>query len=65
MLKDHMKFGKTSLPPDFLNIWALLSWEQLTIWVRFFCKKWSHLDILSIGIISFENCQPSIFTDGR
>ena len=29
--------------------------------IRFFYKKWSHLNGLSIGIIKLENCRTSIF----
>ena len=39
------------LTPDFLNIWSLVSWESLAIGARFFCKKLSHLDGLSMDII--------------
>ena len=64
LLKDQMKYIRKSfpiLPPEFLNIWTLVSWEWLPIEIRFCYKKWSHLNALSISIISFENCQPSNF----
>ena len=64
-MKDQMKFGKKRLSPDFMNVYTLVSWERLTIGVRFFFTNWSHLNSLSIGIISYENCQSSIFTDRK
>ena len=42
------------------RFFTILSWKQLKIGVRFFCKKWSHLNGLSTGIVRFENCQPLI-----
>ena len=68
LLKDQVNFGKNSfaiLSPDFPDIWILVSWEWLTIGARFFGKKWSHLDAVSIGIINFGNREALVLADLR
>ena len=43
----------------------MVSIRTVNNWVRYFYKRWSHLNVPLIGIIDFKNCQPSIFTDRR